>query len=161
MLRKIFIFFLILFFSACALKNRDYSSQKMKVVFSTPTIKINDFGFLKKENKALNLEVYKLGQAFFKLKIREDICLNSVCYSKMVFNQKFFKNAYYEDILKDILEAKPLWNGKNMQKTQCGFNQNLNSANYEIFYEICDNKISFVDRISRIKIVLMNFKDKI
>ncbi|EDO9224901.1 hypothetical protein GQ884_06800, partial [Campylobacter coli] len=76
-------------------------------------------------------------------------------------NQKFFKNAYYEDILKDILEAKPLWNGKNMQKTQCGFNQNLNSANYEIFYEICDNKISFVDRISRIKIVLMNFKDKI
>ncbi|WP_252989346.1 hypothetical protein, partial [Campylobacter coli] len=105
--------------------------------------------------------VYKLGQAFFKLKIREDICLNSVCYSKMVFNQKFFKNAYYEDILKDILEAKPLWNGKNMQKTQCGFNQNLNSANYEIFYEICDNKISFVDRISRIKIVLMNFKDKI
>lgn len=51
----------------------------------------------------------------------------------MVFNQKFFKNAYYEDILKDILEAKPLWNGKNMQKTQCGFNQNLNSANYEIF----------------------------
>ncbi|EAL6423287.1 hypothetical protein DSW09_03740, partial [Campylobacter coli] len=81
-MRKIFIFFLILFFSACALKNQDYSSQKMKVVFSTPTIKINDFGFLKKENKALNLEVYKLGQAFFKLKIREDICLNSVCYSK-------------------------------------------------------------------------------
>ncbi|EED2409987.1 hypothetical protein NZY28_001682 [Campylobacter coli] len=48
-----------------------------------------------------------------------------------------------------------------MQKTQCGFNQNLNSANYEIFYEVCDNKISFVDRISRIKIILMNFKDKI
>ncbi|EPV4111125.1 hypothetical protein ACV52Z_001985 [Campylobacter coli] len=152
-----FIFFLC----SCSVKNQNFSSQSLMVLIASPMIKINDAAFLKKENKALNLEVYKLGQAFFKLKIREDICLNSVCYSKMVFNQKFFKNAYYEDILKDILEAKPLWNGKNMQKTQCGFNQNLNSANYEIFYEVCDNKISFVDRISRIKIVLMNFKDKI
>ncbi|HEG0607404.1 TPA: hypothetical protein SB587_000686 [Campylobacter coli] len=156
-MKKIFIFFLLLFFSACALKNQEYPSQKMKVVFNTPAIKINDFGFLKKENKALNLEVYKLGQAFFKLKIREDICLNSVCYSKTVFNQKFFKNTYYEDILKDILEAKLLWNGKNIEKTQCGFNQKLNSANYEIFYEVCDNKISFFDKISHIKIILVKF----
>lgn len=156
-MKKIFIFFLLLFFSACALKNQEYPSQKMKVVFNTPAIKINDFGFLKKENKALNLEVYKLGQAFFKLKIGEDICLNSVCYSKTVFNQKFFKNTYYEDILKDILEAKPLWNGKNIEKTQCGFNQKLNSANYEIFYEVCDNKISFFDKISHIKIILVKF----
>lgn len=156
-MKKIFIFFLLLFFSACALKNQEYPSQKMKVVFNTPAIKINDFGFLKKENKALNLEVYKLGQAFFKLKIREDICLNSVCYSKTVFNQKFFKNTYYEDILKDILEAKSLWNGKNIEKTQCGFNQKLNSVNYEIFYEVCDNKISFFDKISHIKIILVKF----
>ncbi len=156
-MKKIFIFFLLLFFSACALKNQEYPSQKMKVVFNTPAIKINDFGFLKKENKALNLEVYKLGQAFFKLKIREDICLNSVCYSKTVFNQKFFKNTYYEDILKDILEAKPLWNGKNIEKTQCGFKQKLNSTNYEIFYEVCDNKISFFDKISHIKIILVKF----
>ncbi|EAI5930882.1 hypothetical protein XJ49_005440 [Campylobacter coli] len=156
-MKKIFIFFLLLFFSACALKNQEYPSQKMKVVFNTPAIKINDFGFLKKENKALNLEVYKLGQAFFKLKIREDICLNSVCYSKTVFNQKFFKNTYYEDILKDILEAKSLWNGKNIEKTQCGFNQKLNSTNYEIFYEVCDNKISFFDKISHIKIILVKF----
>lgn len=156
-MKKIFIFFLLLFFSACALKNQEYPSQKMKVVFNTPAIKINDFGFLKKENKALNLEVYKLGQAFFKLKIREDVCLNSVCYSKTVFNQKFFKNTYYEDILKDILEAKSLWNGKNIEKTQCGFNQKLNSTNYEIFYEVCDNKISFFDKISHIKIILVKF----
>ncbi|EAI3763559.1 hypothetical protein XJ74_04420 [Campylobacter coli] len=156
-MKKIFIFFLLLFFSACALKNQEYPSQKMKVVFNTPAIKINDFGFLKKENKALNLEVYKLGQAFFKLKIREDICLNSVCYSKTVFNQKFFKNTYYEDILKDILEAKPLWNSKNIEKTQRGFNQKLNSVNYEIFYEVCDNKISFFDKISHIKIILVKF----
>ncbi|ECH5256970.1 hypothetical protein FPW35_03075 [Campylobacter coli] len=158
-MRKIFIFFLILFFSACALKNQDYSSQKMKVVFSTPTIKINDFGFLKKENKALNLEVYKLGQAFFKLKIREDICLNSVCYSKMVFNQKFFKNVYYDDILSDILKANALWQGKNLEKTDCGFEQNLKAKNYEIFYQVCDNKVSFFDKISHTKIILTHIQN--
>lgn len=126
------------------------------MLLNTPMIKINDAGFLKKESKALNLEIYKLGQAFFELKIRDNICLNAVCYDKITFNQKFLKNAYYDDILKDILEAKPLWNGKNIQKTQCGFIQKLSGVNYEIFYEICDNKISFFDKISRVKIVLTN-----
>ncbi|EJA9299317.1 hypothetical protein MUK15_001030 [Campylobacter coli] len=158
-MRKIFIFFLILFFSACALKNQDYSSQKMKVVFSTPTIKINDFGFLKKENNALNLEVYKLGQAFFELKIKDKICINAVCYDKKVFNQKFFKNVYYDDILSDILKANALWQGKNLEKTDCGFEQNLKAKNYEIFYQVCDNKVSFFDKISHTKIILTHIQN--
>lgn len=154
---KNFLFLSFLFFfSACTLKNQNYSSQSMMVLFNTPMVKINDAGFLKKESKVLNLEIYKLGQAFFELKIRDNICLNAVCYDKKTFNQKIFKNKYYDDILKDILEARPLWNGKNMQKTDCGFIQQLSGVNYEIFYEICDNKISFFDKISRVKIVLTN-----
>ncbi len=35
------------------------------VLIASPMIKINDTAFFKKENNALNLEVYKLGQAFF------------------------------------------------------------------------------------------------
>lgn len=38
------------------------------VLIASPMIKINDAAFLKKENNALNLEVYKLGQAFLNSK---------------------------------------------------------------------------------------------
>lgn len=48
------------------------------VLIASPMIKINDTAFLKKENNALNLEVYKLGQAFFELKIKDKIDRKSV-----------------------------------------------------------------------------------
>lgn len=120
----------------------------------SPMIKIDDVAFLKKENNTLNLELYKLGQAFFEIKIKDKICINFVCYDKKVFNQKFFKNEYYEDILSDILNAKTLWQGRNLQKTNCGFKQDIKAKNYEIFYQVCDNKVSFFDNISGIKIIL-------
>lgn len=46
---------------------------------------------------------------------------------------KIFKNVYYDDILNDILKANPLWQGRNLEKTDCGFEQNLKAKNYEIF----------------------------
>ncbi|EAJ4767347.1 hypothetical protein D3583_09455, partial [Campylobacter jejuni] len=110
-------------------------------------------------NNALNLEVYKLGQAFFELKIKDKICINAVCYDKKVFNQKFFKNVYYDDILSDILKANALWQGKNLEKTDCGFEQNLKAKNYEIFYQVCDNKVSFFDKISHTKIILTHIQN--
>ncbi len=132
----------------------------MMVLISSPAIKINDVAFLKRENQTLNLEVYNLGQAFFKLKIKDKICLNTVCYDKKVFNQKFLKNEYYEDILNDILNARTLWQGKNLEKTNCGFNQNLKAKNYEIFYQVCGGKLGFFDRISGIKIILNRLEER-
>ncbi|MBZ7935132.1 hypothetical protein H2279_00525 [Campylobacter sp. B0100352/1] len=154
-MKKIFFFFLIIFFfNACAIKNQNNLSQSIAIIINSPFLKMSDFGFLIKENQTLNLEVYHLGQAFFNLKIKDKICLNAACYDKKVFNKKFFKNEYYDDILSDILNAKPLWQGKNLQKTASGFKQNLKAKNYEIFYEVSKNKISFFDTVSRIKIIL-------
>ncbi|WP_337213388.1 hypothetical protein [Campylobacter molothri] len=154
-MKKVFVFFLILlFFNACAIKNQNNFSQSIAITINSPFLKMSDFGFLIKENQALNLQVYHLGQAFFNLKIKDKICLNSVCYDKRVFNKKFFKNEYYDDILSDILNAKPLWQGKKIQKTTDGFKQNLKAKNFEIFYEVSKNKIIFFDKVSRIKIIL-------
>ena len=150
-----FVFFLC----ACGVKNQNFSSQSLMVLIISPMIKVNDAAFLKKENNALNLEVYKLGQAFFELKIKDKICINAVCYDKKVFNQKFFKNVYYDDILSDILKANTLWQGRNLEKTDCGFEQNLKAKNYEIFYQVCDNKVSFFDKISHTKIILTHIQN--
>ncbi|MBM0636820.1 hypothetical protein LNU06_01390 [Campylobacter sp. VicNov18] len=154
-----FICLFVYLFCACSVKNQNFSTQSVKTLIVSPMIKINDVGFLKKENNALNLELYKLGQAFFEIKIKDKICINFVCYDKKVFNQKFFKNEYYEDILSDILNANALWQGRNLQKINCGFKQNIKAKNYEIFYQVCDDKVSFFDKISGIKILLTAFRD--
>ncbi|TKX32622.1 hypothetical protein [Campylobacter aviculae] len=154
-MKKILILFFVLFFiSACSLKNQNNFNQSIAITINSPLIRMSDFGFLKKENQTLILEVYKMGQAFLNLKIKDKICLNAICYNKQVFNKKFFKNEYYDDILSDILNSKPLWQGRNLKQIACGFKQNLKTKNYEIFYEVCHNKVSFLDKVSRIKIVL-------
>ncbi|EAL4955133.1 hypothetical protein DPN02_06695, partial [Campylobacter jejuni] len=71
----------------------------------------------------------------------------------------FFKNVYYDDILSDILKANALWQGKNLEKIDCGFEQNLKAKNYEIFYQVCDNKVSFFDKISHTKIILTHIQN--
>ncbi|AXP09468.1 hypothetical protein N4T57_06575 [Campylobacter hepaticus] len=149
-----FIAVLVFFIYGCSVKNQNASTQSLNTLIISPMVKIHDVAFLKKENHMLNLEVYKLGRAFFQIKIKDKICLNFICYDKEVFNQKFFKNIYYEDILKDILNKNVLWQGRNIEKTSCGFKQNLKSKNYEIFYQVCYDKVSFFDNISGIKIVL-------
>lgn len=61
------------------------------VLIASPMIKINDTAFLKKENNALNLEVYKLGQAFFELKIKDKICINVVVMINKCLIKNFLK----------------------------------------------------------------------
>ncbi|EFU0585455.1 hypothetical protein TY756_001848, partial [Campylobacter jejuni] len=56
-------------------------------------------------------------------------------------------------------KANALWQGKNLEKTDCGFEQNLKAKNYEIFYQVCDNKVSFFDKISHTKIILTHIQN--
>ncbi|MFK0442767.1 hypothetical protein ACISOS_08390, partial [Campylobacter jejuni] len=67
--------------------------------------------------------------------------------------------VYYDDILSDILKANALWQGKNLEKADCGFEQNLQAKNYEIFYQVCDNKVRFFDKISHTKIILTHIQN--
>lgn len=151
--RKFWFYFIVLFFSACTTKN--HSTQTMQILLVSPMIKINDAAFLKKESFGLNLQIYKLGKAFVTLKIRDKICLGGVCYQKQIFNEKFFKNAHYDAFLSDILNSKPLYAGKNLQKNECGFYQKLESKDYMIFYEVCGENVRFEDRISKVKLQLV------
>lgn len=153
-MRKYFALFLIFFLSACAIKSTQTKTQTVHFTLLSPEIKIADAGFLKQNKQEIKLELYKLAHLILKLKIDKKICANQACYPKLAFNAKYFKNYYYEDFLSDILLAKPLFNGKNLEKTRCGFKQKINSQNYEIEYEICDLKISFYEKKNKIKIIL-------
>ncbi|EFB0372749.1 hypothetical protein HF829_000002 [Campylobacter upsaliensis] len=147
----------VLFLCACVAKSGGKKAQSMQVFISSSSFKINEAGFLKRESSVLSLELYKFAKPFFKLNLKEKICLNGVCYAKKEFNKKYLKNAYYEDFLRDILELKPLFEGENLEKTPCGFSQKLRRKDSVIFYEICDEKLRFKDEISGLRIMISRF----
>ncbi len=162
-LTLILTLFLGLLLSACASKASFSKSQAVYVVLNSPQIKFADAGFLYQNPTETRLEVYKLAQALFALHIKgSKICLNGFCTSKGSFNEKFFQNAHYDELLSDILSSKPLYNGLNLKKNECGFEQKITSksAKFDIFYQVCDEKISFNDKKARLKFTLTRMENE-
>ncbi|MDO4674930.1 hypothetical protein [Campylobacter sp.] len=160
-MKKIWLFVVVLFLSACAVKNpktQNPPTQTMRILLSSPAIKINDMGFLRHEGGGLILQIYKLGKPLLALSVRDKICLNGACYAKRIFNEKFFNHAHYDDFLSDILKARPLYAGKNLQKSPCGSTQVLEAKNYAIVYELCGENVRFWDKISRVRLQLTRQK---
>lgn len=158
MLKNIFLCFLCLFLSSCAIKNKT-QSQSVFVVLKNSQIKFNDYGFLYQGKNDINLELYSASKALFTLKIADNICINGVCYTKKLFNKKFFNYEYYDDFLKDLILQKAIFNNKNKIINSCGFIQELKSKDYEIFYEVCDGKMSFSEKKSNIKFSITRIKN--
>ena len=140
------------FFSGCA-KNSPQNSQAVSFTVISPSLKIRDAGFIHKFANKTELQIYNSGVSILKMDISENkICLNSACDDEATFNRKFFKNSHYNGFFSDILNHKPIYNGKNLQKSDCGFLQNL-SDNF-IQYEFCNNLVEFTDTKNKIKIKL-------
>ena len=151
-MKKIYIFIAILLFAGCA-KISPQSSQAVSFTAISPSLKISDAGFIHRFKEKTELQIYNSGVSILKMDISHDkICLNSACDDEISFNRKFFKNEHYIGFFSDILNHRPIYNGKNLQKTDCGFIQNI-SENF-IQYKFCDNLIEFSDTKNKIKIKL-------
>ncbi|WXG61205.1 hypothetical protein VB002_07355 [Campylobacter concisus] len=53
-------------------------------------IKINDVGFFHIYKNDLNLQIYSSGVNTANINIKDKICVNSACFKKTEFNEKFF-----------------------------------------------------------------------
>ena len=148
MKRILFGIFFILFFYGCTTIPK--SSNSFMVTIFSPAIKINDVGFLHKDNQSTNLQIYSSGVNTVNIKISNKICINSVCYKKDEFNEKFLGTLYYDEIFEQILDKQPIFNGKNLIKNECGFNQEIK----EIKYEICGKNMKFTNSKTRLKIII-------
>lgn len=148
--KKVFLFILCVFLSACSTKIQ-INPKSTFVVLKTPQIKFSDYGFLYRRDKMTILELYNASKPIFELKIMDKICVNGVCYTKQNFNKKFFNYEHYNDFVQDLINKKQIYQGKNAILTSCGFNQELISKNYNIFYEVCGENMNFTDRQSKIK----------
>lgn len=150
------IIIILFFLTGCAFSSKPQKSKTYQTTILSPILKINDVGFLHEYKNSINLQIYSSGINSANIKIGEKICINTACFNKKDFNEKFFLNSHYNDIFSDILRGAPIYDGINLKQTSCGYEQNIRKDIIE--YKICNNKIEFNDRQNRIKIILKELK---
>ncbi|MDH4944522.1 hypothetical protein [Sulfurimonas sp. C5] len=152
---KYLLVFLVLFFSACSVKQLEKSSKM--VVFKTQNIRFSDLGYIGVDDKSVEIDLYVVGKAFKKITIDGMICIEGEgCMRKSSFNEEYLSSAYPDDLLKNVFLAKPIYEGKNLLKTNLGFVQIIQGNGVDIVYKVELDEIYFKDRENKI---LIKIKD--
>jgi len=154
---KYILLIFILIFSACSTK--DYEITKTKIVIiKSPQIRFSDLGYLRNTDKDIQLELFMAGKSIQKININHLICVNEGCLTKSGFNSDYLNENYPDDILQNILLSRPIYDGKNLQKTQNGFIQRISSLHVEIVYKVTQNQVFFKDKKNKIIFKLKDTK---
>ncbi len=140
--------------SGCAGAMPVYKESKSSfIIFKTPAIKYADQGFISKADNETKVEIYSNGQSVMRLRILSDeVCLTRFkCMSKRDFNKKILASSNYpENLIENIFNGKPIFNGKNLRGSSNHFIQNIGT----ITYSVNGRNIKFYDRANGDKIVV-------
>lgn len=147
MRKNIFLCLLALIFCACVPKTLPTNTKAVRLLIISPVVRINDSGFIHEKGLNLLVQIYSAGTSVLELKIGSQICINGTCEDEQSFNQKFFGKSYYNGILKDIINAKKLFNASFTPNSCGGFSQSFSG----ISYEVCQNKVSFKNEKTKIE----------
>lgn len=150
-----FKFTILLLFSILFLGCFSHQPQRSNSVlfsFITPDFRISDAGFIHHYANESQIQIYSSGAVILNLKLAQNICINSVCYNRQIFNTKYLKSTHYDEIMDDIISKRPIYDSNTLKQTSCGFEQNI--INKMIKYEVCDNVIKFIDNKNRVKIII-------
>ncbi len=132
------------------------NSKSYVTTFKTKKFAFSDAGFLKSRNGRTDLQIFAVGKPLMKLKIlpSDDICVNQLCNTKHGFNQSYLSGAYPDNLLENVLHARPIFNSQNLKETTNGFMQRIKGARYDIKYKIVPGMIYFKDVKNKIIIKL-------
>ncbi len=133
-------------------------SKSYKITMKTKKFAFSDTGFLVKADDMIRLNILAMGNPVLDLKVKksDDVCVGSLCNTKLGFNQSFLSGEYPESLIENVLNKKPIFDGKNLIKTKNGFVQKVESKNYKIKYQISRGSIYFKDSKNKI---LMKLKE--
>jgi len=141
-----------LIISGCAGAMPVYKESKSSfIIFKTPTLKYADQGFISKADNETKVEIYSNGQSVMRLRILPNqVCITQFkCMDKKEFNQKVLASANYPDnLIENIFNAKPIFNGKNLKGSSNHFIQKIGT----ITYKVDGKNISFLDKSNGDKI---------
>jgi len=157
-MRYILIVF-ALFFIGCSTKNYEHTQSKILIIKS-PLIKFADVGYIRNTDNSVSLELFVAGHRIQKIDINHLVCVDEGCMSKSGFNEEYLHKDYPDDILQNILLSKPIYNSKNLIKTDDGFEQNIRTENSLIIYKVKSNSIYFKDKKNKIIIKIKNINSR-
>ncbi|NLC27463.1 MAG: hypothetical protein GX780_01665 [Campylobacteraceae bacterium] len=142
---KWLIILISLIISGCSLKPVPKESMSAHILIKTPEVRILDFAFIKIHKHNTRLHVLNSGKTILDISLNEDICLNGPCYDRLVFNRRFFNRTHYPTLFDDILHSRPIYGGRNLEKTQKGFTQRVEVDGTSIFFKSEENIVEFKD----------------
>lgn len=151
------IILLALSFSGCSVKSYETTETKI-ITFKTPKLRFNDLGYIRNSGEKIQVDLFSAGQAVERFEIETLICITDGCMSKSAFNKDYLSAAYPDDILQDILLGQEIFEGKEVKKSDDGFEQSLEDEKYMITYRVSSEEIYFKDRVSGILIRIKTVK---
>ena len=146
---KYILFVFILVFSACSTKDYEITQTKI-IVIKSPKIKFSDLGYIRNSGQNIELELFIAGKCIESIKVNHLICTGEGCMSKSGFNEDYLNSAYPDDTLGNILLSRAIYDGKNIQKTADGFEQNIKDDFVDILYKVDSQTTFFKDKKNRI-----------
>lgn len=149
---------IILLLSGCATKIPITSSDTYLITIKNKQIALSDTGFLNYGKDYANMQIFSAGAVLFNLEVQDNVCLDGRCTSGIEFNKLFFEYPHYETMINDILEMKPLYNGKNKVNIEGGFEQEIDLPKSHINYKIQNKSLFFKDSKNGILIKLKELK---
>ena len=147
--------FLLLMFTACTLSPYTHSSSKL-IIIKTDKMKFADLGYVKQRDKAVRVELFVAGQNVQNIEINNLICLNDGCMRKGSFNSEYLNENYPDTILQNIVLGAPIYDKKNLQKNENGFEQKIHNSDVDILYKVTPKEHYFKDKKNKI---LFKIKD--
>jgi hypothetical protein len=152
---KYLLILLVMFFSACSVKQVEKNSKM--VVFKTKNIRFSDLAYIGKDDNGVEIDLYVVGKAFKKISIDGMICIEGEgCMRKSSFNEDYLSPKYPDDLLKNVFLGEPIFDKKNLLKTDLGFVQVIQASGVDIVYKVELDQIYFKDRTNKI---LIKIKD--
>ena len=139
----------ILFFSACSIKEYEYTKSKL-IIIKSPQIKFADLGYIRNTAETIEVELFMAGKSIKKIEINHLVCVDEGCMSKSGFNEDYMHPSYPDDLLQNILLGMPIYDKLNLEKTEDGFAQKIKNENVHIKYKVDNKQIFFKDLRNKI-----------
>ena len=155
MLKKLLMMVISIYaLTGCTGKNAK-KQESAFIVMKTKTIKFADMGFIYSNSAGVKVEIYAAGQALLDFNINsQNICLSLLeCMDKEQFNEEVLVAAYPITLLENIFKSEPIFDKKNLEKIEGGFEQKITKEGiYDISYSVVSGKRVFRDKINKILI---------
>jgi hypothetical protein len=157
-IQTLFILWVSLFFlSACA-PTQYKKSESALILIKTKKLKYADLGYIRRNADEVRADLFIAGTLVQSIEIKNLVCVNEGCMTKSSFNEDYLHPSYPDDLMLNVLLARPIFDRASMKITDTGFIQKLKSPEYNIVYKIENEKIYFKDRLNKILIKISKTK---